>query len=209
MNFMDERIRDVFWRNVMVEPNSGCWIWTRYTNKNGYGVHSKSALHSGSKLTHRYTYEVVFGALPPNTELDHAVCQTRACCNPHHVEPVPHAVNVQRGKVKKTHCKRGHALSGNNLLATRRGHRCLCCYQQHALDRAERRKRERIPRQGSLDVRTRCASTDTSRGTTARGSSATNALELDGANGRLSDIRTMHPSGQGQPNESKRLHNPQ
>jgi hypothetical protein len=146
MNFGDDRIHRVFWRHVSLAPITGCWMWTAYTNGNGYGVHGKRAPHSGSALTHRYTYEIEFGPLPNGAELDHCVCQTRACCNPHHVEPVAHAVNVRRGKAKKSRCKRGHELAGCNLMITRVGTRCRACYEMHALDRRAKLKSQYVPK---------------------------------------------------------------
>lgn len=157
MNFGDERISHVFWRNVVVNAR-GCWVWTRYTAKNGYGVHGRRAPHSGSALTHRYTYEFEFGALPAGTELDHFACQNRACCNPLHMEAVPHIVNVRRGKAKKTHCKRGHTLAGGNLLSTRRGTRCRICFDLHAQLRDVKRKLEHVPKpRGPRPQRTMCS----------------------------------------------------
>jgi hypothetical protein len=63
-----------------------------------------------------------------------ASCPHRACVNPAHLEPVTHAVNIRRGNglaakaARKTHCKRGHPLSGQNLLVDSRGARqCRSC----------------------------------------------------------------------------------
>jgi hypothetical protein len=54
--------------------------------------------------------------------------------NPHHVEPVTNAENIRRGgNAVKTHCKRGHPLSGNNLLIhTHGGRNCRTCKEQYA-----------------------------------------------------------------------------
>lgn len=127
MNFLDDRLPILYWNKLAPCPITGCWLWTGYVTKQGYGVHGRSAPHSQSKLTHRYAYETAIGALPPGTELDHRACQTRSCANPAHLEAVSHRVNVQRGKATKTHCLRGHELTGSNLVATRPGRRCRAC----------------------------------------------------------------------------------
>lgn len=135
MNFLDDRLPILYWNKLAPCPMTGCWLWTGYLTKQGYGVHGRSAPHSQSKLTHRYAYETAIGALPHGTELDHRVCQTRSCANPAHLEAVSHRVNVQRGKVKKTHCKRGHELAGENLMLIRRGTRCMACVNMAAKER--------------------------------------------------------------------------
>lgn len=137
MNFLDDRLPGRFWNKLMPCPVTGCWLWIGALNHKGYGSHARRAPHSGSQLTHRFTYEIALGALPPGTEIDHRVCRTRSCANPAHLEAVPHRVNVQRGEAKKTHCKHGHELAGDNLMATRTGVRCRTCAN------ADSRKRKR------------------------------------------------------------------
>jgi hypothetical protein len=61
------------------------------------------------------------GEIPKGLQLDH-LCRTPLCFNPQHLEPVTSKENTMRGlgvsslNAKKTHCKHGHLLSGNNLV---------------------------------------------------------------------------------------------
>jgi hypothetical protein len=96
----------------------GCWIWIGSEHNAGYGC-----LKLGRKyiLAHRILYEMFFGAIPEDKEIDH-LCRVRKCVNPFHLEAVSHRENVLRGKslqaenARKTQCKRGHPLSGDNVV---------------------------------------------------------------------------------------------
>lgn len=117
---------------LLIGPGlSPCWIWAGYCNRKGYG---RFKVDGALMLVHRYTYHRFIGkAIPDGWTIDH-LCRNRACCNPSHLEAVPHAMNCRRGSVATaTHCKRGHPLSGNNLrvrqIATGRTTRtCKACY---------------------------------------------------------------------------------
>lgn len=76
-----------------VVTETGCWLWTGCRDANGYGV------VRGTKKTyaHRFFFEASNGPIADGLELDH-LCGNRACCNPNHLEPVPHAINVRRGR---------------------------------------------------------------------------------------------------------------
>lgn len=107
------------------EPNSGCWIWTASLCADGYGKARNSSFPSET-LAHRLSWLYYKGSLPRFMEIDHK-CRVRCCVNPSHMEVVSHAVNVLRGirsperhrNGRKTHCKRGHELSGENLYIDR------------------------------------------------------------------------------------------
>jgi hypothetical protein len=115
----------------MVHRVDECWIYPGYCNKvTGYG----NATYEGRRIeAHRATYEMLIGPVPGGLELDH-LCRVRACCNPLHVEPVTHRVNLLRGEspsahqAKQTHCLHGHELAGDNLWRDKRGRRyCIAC----------------------------------------------------------------------------------
>ena len=73
---------------------SGCWVWLRALNWNGYGL----IRHRGRQLrAHRFAYELYVGPIPPALTLDH-LCRDRGCVNPAHLEPVTRAENVLRGR---------------------------------------------------------------------------------------------------------------
>ena len=110
--------------------DSGCWEWQGSLNpRHGYGM-----LHYDGRTIHAHivSYLLHKGDIPPGTEIDH-LCENRKCVNPDHLEAVTHRINITRGSIKrrKTHCFRGHPLSGENLVVyTDRGgpHRtCAAC----------------------------------------------------------------------------------
>lgn len=81
-----------FWERV--EKSDGCWLWKGARNSHlGYG-----RLRVMDKLTlaHVYAYELTHGTVPDGLELDH-LCRNVMCVRPDHLEPVTHAVNMQRG----------------------------------------------------------------------------------------------------------------
>lgn len=118
-----------FWS--LVEKTSGCWPWHGKPNTYGYGriraVGRRYAAHVFSFLMHG-------GVIPNGLQLDH-ICRNRMCVNPEHLEPVSLVTNVMRGmspmsqNARKTHCKRGHLLSRDNVIPRPRGRECRTCRQ--------------------------------------------------------------------------------
>lgn len=80
-----------------VDPASGCWIWQKQVNRNGYGVTSRNKRKT---LAHRAMYEMLRGPIPEGMSLDH-ICSVPRCVNPDHLEPVTHRENVHRGRATK------------------------------------------------------------------------------------------------------------
>lgn len=71
-----------------------CWVWNWCVDPiSGYGV---SNWNGKDCAAHRMMYLKQVGPIPEGLELDH-LCRVRACCNPHHLEPVTRAENVRRG----------------------------------------------------------------------------------------------------------------
>jgi len=103
-----------------------CWIWTASCQTSGYGTFAINA----RKLVraHRFAYELMRGKIPDGFEIDH-LCRVRNCVNPFHMEVVVHAENMRRshGKISQTHCKRGHPLSGSNLVLHQGRRHCRAC----------------------------------------------------------------------------------
>jgi hypothetical protein len=119
------RIRmDLFWSKVSIPEVDGCWIWAG-ARESRYGkavttVNYAVAYHKA----HRVALSSVLGReLLPGMVTDH-LCKNRFCVNPAHLEETTQRTNVTRGgwgdawrsRQAKTHCKRGHGLTGDNLV---------------------------------------------------------------------------------------------
>jgi hypothetical protein len=87
---------DDFTDRYEIDPDTGCWIWTRYINPRGYG----RLVRGGEQLAHRVLYRFHRGEIPDGLDLDH-LCRNRACVNPDHLEPVTIRENNRRGALTK------------------------------------------------------------------------------------------------------------
>jgi hypothetical protein len=138
-NFGKRRpLAERFWEKVDKNAPGGCWTWMGAL-RHGHGtIHV--ALPKQVDYTHRVVFRLLGREIPGGLEVDH-VCRNRACCNPDHLRFVTHGQNSQENSVSpfalnkaKTHCKRGHALEGENLgLYVRADLKhptriCLTCY---------------------------------------------------------------------------------
>jgi hypothetical protein len=143
-------VRD-FWARVDKTPGYGphgfCWRWTEKLHL-GYG---RFWIGGRERPAHRLAYELLVESVPEGLQIDH-LCRQRDCVNPAHMEPVPLVVNVMRGESlfaknkRKTHCKRGHALTADNLVRHLIGtgvRACLACRRGYDRDRVRVRCRGR------------------------------------------------------------------
>ncbi|MFD9947704.1 HNH endonuclease [Nonomuraea sp. NPDC059023] len=127
------------------DPNLGrCWHWDGGTNKRGYAVIS---VGGRPELLHRILYPTFHGPIPDGWQVDHLchhhdwchegdTCRHRSCANPSHWYAKTGWDNNRRSgsptavNARKTHCWRGHSLTGDNVLSRgdRPGHReCRTC----------------------------------------------------------------------------------
>lgn len=130
-----------FWSKVNKTDN--CWVWTGYTNRNGYGEYASP--HLTTRLVHRISYALINGGVP-DMPLDH-LCRNKACCNPGHLEPVDNLTNVRRSSIgrhhgDKTHCPQGHEYTEENTEVWNGTRACRTCKRQRKRD-ARARKKER------------------------------------------------------------------
>jgi hypothetical protein len=108
---------------------SGCWIWSGILYSTGYGC---LWIEGKSKLAHRVFYESLVEKIPTGLQLDH-LCRVRCCVNPAHLEAVTGKENRRRGispvgvNYRKTHCLRGHELSGHNIVIYNGMRHCKQC----------------------------------------------------------------------------------
>lgn len=95
------------------EPNSGCWLWTRATNNQGYGLlWANGCLRLATRISH----ELHIGD-PGRLNVCHT-CDTPACFNPDHLFLGTQKDNFadarSKGRLKgnrrfmRDHCGRGH-----------------------------------------------------------------------------------------------------
>jgi len=111
-------IEERFSEKVKILPD-GCWQWIGRIDKAGYGRLRGIGRSSPVLYAHRFAYEQRYGPIPEGAEIDH-LCRRRWCCNPEHLEAVPHRVNVIRGEAPliKVHisgkCARGHEVNEQN-----------------------------------------------------------------------------------------------
>jgi hypothetical protein len=99
------------------DPASGCWIWTRKLNSRGY---ASTWFEGKTRKASRVAFFVFKGHWPEDKALHD--CDNPKCINPDHlhdgttrqnaIEAVDRGLNANSNK---THCKRGHALTGDNV----------------------------------------------------------------------------------------------
>ena len=123
---------DDIWERVQrkVVKQGDCWIYTGKIDPQGYGGYVWTGEYY---ITHRIAYQSLVGDIADGLEIDH-LCRVRACCNPSHLEAVPHQVNLMRGETiaarnaSATHCPRGHEYTEANTYISPRGARdCRDC----------------------------------------------------------------------------------
>lgn len=137
-----------FWAKV--DKTGDCWLWTAFRRR-GYG---RFTVNGRMVNAHRYSFELAGGTVPDGLVLDH-LCRNRSCVNPAHLEPVTSRVNTLRGltpaaeNANKTHCKRGHEFTPDNIYrqpSRPRSRSCLACLRIRDASRSSRTS----PRDGDL-----------------------------------------------------------
>jgi predicted XRE-type DNA-binding protein len=77
--------------SVVIPVDSGCWIWTGYTDKDGYGSFKEESV---PEPAHRVMYRHIFGDIPEVMIVRHS-CHNPPCVNPEHLEVGTHEDNMR------------------------------------------------------------------------------------------------------------------
>lgn len=107
-------------------PNE-CWLWRGTISQRGYG---RFIFKGKTKTAHRVSFELVKGPIPTGLVIDH-MCRNKICINPGHLRAVTPKTNTLSGisvtavNSRKKKCKRGHPLSGYNLILKKKAGRVV------------------------------------------------------------------------------------
>ena len=120
-------------KTVGFGPEGECWKWEGGINSNGYGAMQVADRMIGA---HRIAYDIANGPIPTGGLVRHS-CDTPLCVNPAHLLLGDAKQNsddkIARGRhnnQKKTHCKRGHELLGDNLIQGAKQRTCKTCFYE-------------------------------------------------------------------------------
>ena len=131
-------------KQIKVSP-SGCWEWTGYRDKDGYG----RARYAGKPWqAHRALFTLVVGPIQEGMFLHH-LCLNKSCANPLHLEVVTPQENTRRNlsphscNARKSRCDHGHLFDYANTY--RQGGKRRQCRKCNAAAVARYKKRKFWP----------------------------------------------------------------
>lgn len=120
-------VQERFEAKLIPEPNSGCWLWFgALCNSSGAG-YGAFAFNGRRETAQRASWMIFCGPIPDGFEIDHR-CRNTYCVNPDHLRPMTQADNLAGRQLHQEFCRKGHPLSGKNILNEGNGiRRCRRC----------------------------------------------------------------------------------
>lgn len=140
-------IEERFLEKAIPKPNSGCWLWLGALDKDGYGHICLGGASSSPIGAHRAALLIAGREIPVGMSVLHH-CDVPSCVNPDHLyigtqkdnaadmmrrNRYKNNAHVLKGRKvinwneRKTHCLRGHPLSGDNLRTSGKWRFCRAC----------------------------------------------------------------------------------
>lgn len=126
-------LEDRFFQGLVLDGD--CWLFKPHRSGR-YGQLRRDKETGQAKgdhvSAHVYAWEFFRGPIPEGLQIDH-LCRVTRCCNPDHLDVVPARINILRStgpaavNAVKEFCKRGHSLSGDNLVLVPGGRMCREC----------------------------------------------------------------------------------
>ena len=126
---------------IQKSADHDCWLWTGWTEKNGYGRKTINYQHISA---HRWSWQLHNGKIPDGKVILHK-CDVKKCVNPAHLEVGSQKDNIQDSIRKGRHstvnqplrsiCKNGgHQMLGENVYLMSDGTReCRACRNRRGL----------------------------------------------------------------------------
>jgi hypothetical protein len=136
MNVVDRTLYNRLVDKIRFDLETGCWVWHGYVHRMGYG---STSIRSKAISAHRAMWLAVHGDFK-GLDVCHR-CDNKRCVSPLHLYLASHQQNLRDASKSKllqgqwkTHCKRDHPLSGDNLyLQPGTGFRgCKTCTRERA-----------------------------------------------------------------------------
>ncbi len=126
------------------EALTGCWLWEKTRNKDGYGCIS---FLGKNRKAHRVSYWAFRGEFDRELTIDH-LCKNKSCVNPDHLEPVTHRENCLRSGnqaalcARKLVCSKGHPFDEDNTRIRSKGagfsRACRACEREKYTPKGQR-----------------------------------------------------------------------
>lgn len=140
-----------FWRSIVRDGVTDCWLWSKGTTIFGYGQFGAGSLGIDRRklLAHRFSFEIHHGPIPHGLCVLHR-CDVPACVNPAHLFVGTKKDNALdrtakgrsiNGNTRRTHCLKGHPFDRRLPNGERR---CSICMRVSALAYYYRKKANEV-----------------------------------------------------------------